>query len=89
MDNGEVNMEKHLGAVVIIIKKREEAAPKVNDILTHFGNIIVSRMGFPYEKRQVNVITLIVDGTTDEIGALTGKLGMYKNVTVKTTLAKV
>jgi putative iron-only hydrogenase system regulator len=82
-------MEKHLGAVVVIIKKREEAAPKVNDILTHFGNIIVSRMGFPYEKRQVNVITLIVDGTNDEIGALTGRLGMFKNVTVKTTLAKV
>ena len=82
-------MEKHLGAVVISIKKRQEAAPKVNDILTHFGNIIVARMGFPYEKRAVNIITLIVDGTTDEIGALTGKLGMSKNVTVKTTLAKV
>jgi putative iron-only hydrogenase system regulator len=82
-------MEKHLGAVVIIIKKRQEAAPKVNDILTQFGNIIVARMGFPYEKRAVNIITLIVDGTTDEIGALTGKLGMFKNVAVKTTLAKV
>jgi putative iron-only hydrogenase system regulator len=82
-------MEKHLGAVVVIIKKREEAAPKVNDIFTQFGNIIVARMGFPYENRGVNVITLIVDGTTDEIGALTGKLGMFKSVTVKTTLAKV
>ena len=82
-------MEKHLGAVVAIIKKREEAAPKENDIFTQFGNIIVARMGFPYEKRGVNVITLIVDGTTDEIGSLTGKLGMFKGVTVKTTLAKV
>jgi putative iron-only hydrogenase system regulator len=82
-------MEKHLGAVVVIVKKREEAAPRVNDIFTQFGNIIVARMGFPYEKRGVNVITLIVDGTTDEIGALTGKLGMFKSVTVKTTLAKV
>ena len=82
-------MEKHLGAIVIIIRKREEAAPKVNAILHQFGNIIVARMGFPYEKRGVNVITLIVDGSTDEIGALTGKLGMFKNVTVKTTLAKV
>lgn len=82
-------MEKHLGAVVVIIKKREEAAPKVNDIFTQFGNIIVARMGFPYEKRDVNIITLIVDGTTDQIGSLTGKLGMFRGVTVKTTLAKV
>jgi len=82
-------MEKHLGAVVVIVKQREEAAPRVNEILTHFGDIIVARMGFPYEKRGVNIITLIVDGTNDEIGALTGKLGMFKSVTVKTTLAKV
>ncbi|MCU0665513.1 MAG: iron-only hydrogenase system regulator [Candidatus Omnitrophica bacterium] len=82
-------MEKHLGAVVVIIKKREEAAPKVNQILTEFGKIIIARMGFPYHERKVNVITLIVDGTTDEIGALTGKLGMFKSVTVKSTLAKV
>jgi len=82
-------MEKYLGAVVVIVKQREEAAPKVNEILTQFGEIIVARMGFPYETRGVNVITLIVDGTNDEIGALTGKLGMFKAVTVKTTLAKV
>lgn len=82
-------MEKHLGAIVIIVKRRQEAASGVNELLSQFGNIIVSRTGFPYEKRGVSVITLIVDGTTDEIGALTGKLGMSKNVTVKTTLAKV
>jgi putative iron-only hydrogenase system regulator len=82
-------MEKHIGAVVIIVKERQLNAPKVNALLTQFGNIIVARMGFPYEKRGVNVITLIVDGTNDEIGAFTGKLGMFKNITVKTTLAKV
>ncbi len=82
-------MDKHIGAVIIIVKKREEIAPKVNEVLTRFGAIIVARMGFPYDKRDCNIITLIVDGTNDEIGALTGKLGMFKNVTVKTTLAKV
>jgi putative iron-only hydrogenase system regulator len=81
-------MEKHLGAVVVIIRERETAAPRVNEIFTTFGSLIVARMGFPYSKRGVNIITLIVEGTTDEIGALTGKLGMLKNVTVKSTLAK-
>jgi putative iron-only hydrogenase system regulator len=82
-------MEKHLGAVVITIKERESVAPRVNEVLTKFGSIIVARMGFPYDKRGVSVITLIVDATNDEMGALTGKLGMFKSVTVKTTLAKV
>jgi putative iron-only hydrogenase system regulator len=82
-------MDKQIGVVVIIIKQREQVAPQVNDILTQFGSIIAGRMGFPYEKRGVNIVTLIVDGTTDQIGSLTGKLGQLKNVTVKTALAKV
>jgi len=81
--------DKHLGVVVIIIKDRDEAAPKINALLTRHAEIIVARMGFPYDKRGVNVITLIVDGTTDAIGALTGQIGMFKSVTVKATLAKV
>jgi putative iron-only hydrogenase system regulator len=43
-------------------------------------------MGVPYQARQVSVIALIVDGTTDEIGAMTGKLGNIPGVTVKTVL---
>lgn len=81
-------MEKQIGVIVIIVKQREQVAPQVNDILTRFGGIIVGRMGFPYEKRGLNIINLVVDGTNDQIGALTGKLGQIKNVTVKTALAK-
>jgi putative iron-only hydrogenase system regulator len=81
-------MEKQLGVIVIIIKKRETNAPLVNEMLTRFGDIIVGRFGFPYEKRGVNIVTLVVDGSTDEIGALTGKLGQLKEVTVRTALAK-
>lgn len=81
-------MEKQIGVVVVIVKQREHVAPQVNDILTQSGGIIVGRMGFPYEKRGLNIITLIVDGTTDQIGSLTGKLGQLRNVTVKTALAK-
>jgi putative iron-only hydrogenase system regulator len=57
--------------------------------LTAFGDIVIGRMGIPYHQRDLNIITLIVDATTDEIGALTGKLGMIPGVTVKSTLAKV
>lgn len=82
-------MDNQLGVVVILVKQREKTASAVNELLSRFGAIIVARMGFPYERRGVNVITLLVDGTTDQIGELTGKLGMIKNLTVKTTLAKL
>ncbi len=71
-----------VGVVAIIIKNRKEAAAQVNNILSQFGNMIIGRMGIPYHKRNLSIITLIVDATTDEIGALTGKLGMIKDVNV-------
>ena len=83
-------MAKHsVGVVAILVKKRAETAPHVNDILTQFGDIIVGRMGLPHHMQDMNIITLIVDADTDQIGELTGKLGMLKDVTVKSTLAKV
>ena len=32
-------------------------------------------MGLPMRNQNIQIITLIIEGTTDEIGALTGKLG--------------
>ncbi|MFA5161326.1 MAG: TM1266 family iron-only hydrogenase system putative regulator [Elusimicrobiales bacterium] len=81
-------MGKHVGVVAVLVADRKHSAPKVNEILTKHGDIIVGRMGMPYHQRDLHVITLIVDGTNDEIGALTGKLGAVKDVTVKSALAK-
>jgi putative iron-only hydrogenase system regulator len=45
-------------------------------------------MGLPYREKKLSVIALIVDGTTDVIGALTGKIGQLPQVSVKTAFAK-
>lgn len=58
----------------------------MNEILGEFGELIVGRMGIPYRERNVSVIALIVDGSTDELGALTGKLGSIPGVKVKSAL---
>ena len=81
-------MEKRLGFVGIIIEEREDSASLVNKILSEFGAIIVARTGLPYLKKKCCVITLIVDATTDELGALTGNLGSIKGVSVKSALGK-
>lgn len=79
-------MERRLGVVGIVVTERENVAARLNAILSEYGNIIVGRMGVPYHERQVSVIALIVDGTTDQIGALTGKLGSLPGVSVKSAL---
>ncbi len=77
---------KRLGVVSIIVENRE-SVPVMNRILSDYADIIVGRMGLPYREREVSVIALIVDGSTDEIGAMTGKLGKLRGVKVKSALA--
>ena len=81
-------MERRLGVVGIVIQDRKAMAPRVNEILTEHGEIIAGRMGLPYRDRNVSVISLIVDGTTDDLGSLTGKLGMLKGVQVCSSLIR-
>ena len=79
-------MRERLGVIGIIVNGREESAARINDILSEYGEYIVGRMGIPYRERDLSVISLIVDGTTDKIGALTGKLGGINGVRVKSAL---
>jgi putative iron-only hydrogenase system regulator len=80
---------RSVGVIAIIVKERNTVAHEVNSILTEYGSIILGRVGLPYRERNLNIITLIVDASTDQIGALTGKLGRIEGVTVKSTLAKI
>lgn len=79
---------KRLGVVGIVVEDLT-AATEVNSILHNFAQIIIGRMGIPYRERGVSVISIIVDGATDEISALTGQLGRVAQVSVKTALTKV
>ena len=81
-------MSKRVGFVGIIVEDRKKAAHRVNALLSEHGDIIVARVGLPYRERKCSVITLIVDATTDELGALTGKLGAVEGVSVKSALTK-
>lgn len=80
-------MEKRIGIVGIVIEDFSSVS-EVNEILHEYANLIVGRMGLPYKERCVSVISLIMDGTNDEISALTGKLGRIKGVSVKSMITK-
>lgn len=78
-------MEHRIGVIGIVVEDLENAQ-RINSILSEHSGIIVGRMGIPYRERGISVISLIIDGTTDEIGAMTGKLGSLKGVKVRTAL---
>jgi len=79
-------VESRIGVIGIVVDNPKELGQQVNDYIREYSHIIVGRMGIPYRERGISVIALIVEGTTDDIGAFTGKLGNLKGVTVKSAL---
>ncbi len=77
-----------IGVISIIITDRMQQAGRVNQLLSEHGGMIIGRMGIPYPPKGIHLISLMVHGSTDEIGALTGKLGSLKGVQVKSALTK-
>lgn len=75
-------------ATMSIFIEERESIIKANEILMEYSDIIVSRMGIPYRERGLSVIVLILDGDNDKIGALSGKVGNLKGISVKTAMKK-
>lgn len=75
-------------AVVGIVIESLDNIKEVNSILSEYDKSIVGRMGLPYKEKNIRVISIVVDGTTDEISAITGKIGKLKGVSVKAAISK-
>jgi len=88
MNESDADREHRLGVVAVFVENRLDTAPKVNQIMSDYGRILVGRMGIPYRERNLSVIAVIVDGSNDEIGAMTGKLGAIPGVSVKSALRR-
>ena len=80
-------MDKRIGIVGIVVEDLS-CAERVNSVLHEYAGLIVARMGIPYRERGVSVISLIVDGSNDDISALTGKLGRIQGASVKSMVTK-
>ena len=79
-------MEKRIGTIIIGIENRQEA-PSVNAIISKHSDIVIGRLGLP-RSEGMNLINLVVEGTTDEIGSLTGQLGKLDGIEVKSAVLK-
>lgn len=80
-------MEKRIGAAIILIESHE-AVDAVNAILSQHASIILGRQGLPLRDKGISVINLILEGSTDVISSLTGKIGRLQGVQVKSVLTK-
>ena len=76
-------------AVMSIIVENNEMAEKRNGYLHEYGEFIIGRMGIPYRKRKVSIISIALDAPQNTISALSGKIGALPGVSVKTAYSGV
>ena len=74
-------------AVMAIIVENRESVDTLNHLLHEYGDYIVGRMGLPYEKKGVNIVSIALDAPNDTISALAGKIGNISEISVKTAYA--
>ena len=76
-------------AVMGIIVENSESVPTLNSFLHEYADYIIGRMGLPYKKRSVRIVSIAIDAPQDVISALTGKIGRLQGVSVKTAYSNV
>lgn len=70
-------------AVISIIIEDIEAVEKMNEILHQYSDYVIGRMGIPYRKKGINIISIAIDAPQDAISTLSGKIGKLKGVSSK------
>ncbi|MDD2595018.1 MAG: hypothetical protein PHD11_04290 [Bacteroidales bacterium] len=79
-------MEKRIGTVLIEVENKENVQI-MNEVISRHSQIIIGRQGLP-RNNTLSIISLVLEGTTDEIGSLTGQLGRISGIQVKSVLLK-
>ena len=74
-------------ALIGIIVQNNESVPKLNSILSEYGEYIIGRMGVPYSAKGMNIISVACDAPQNIISSLSGKIGALKGITAKTIYA--
>ncbi len=76
-------------AVIGIIVENKESVSELNKLLSEYGDYIIGRMGVPYHKKQINIISIAIDAPQDVINTLSGKIGRLDGVYAKTAYSNV
>lgn len=74
-------------ASISIIVENFESIEKLNMILHEYGEFIIGRMGIPYKKRNINLISVALEADINVINTLTGKIGRLNGVSAKTAFS--
>lgn len=70
-----------VSVVGIVIENRADKADDVQNIITKYGDSIISRMGVPSSDRYTGIITIALEADTDRAAGFVGELKSIGGVT--------
>lgn len=70
-------------ALVGIMVEDLDSVVRINELLHEYGDYIIGRLGLPYRRKNVNIISVVMDAPQEVVSALSGKLGMLSGVSSK------
>ena len=75
-------------AVISIIVTNLGQVDVLNDLLHEYSEYILGRMGVPYKKKGLNIISVAIDAPMDKINSLSGALGRLEGINAKVMYSK-
>lgn len=82
-------MEETRVALLGIVVENPDSVEPLNRLLHEYKDDIIGRMGLPYRKRGISIISIVLDAPGDVINSLSGKVGMLPGVTAKAVYSKI
>jgi len=79
---------KRAAIISAIIENPHETQREFNSIISEYSDIVRGRMGIPFGKGRLALVSLTVVAELDRINSLTGRLGKVPGVSVKASIAK-
>jgi len=80
-------MENRAAIIAIIVENRE-SVESLNAILHEYAQYLLGRMGIPYHKKNINIISVAIDAPQDTINTLSGKIGKLDGVSAQVVYSK-
>lgn len=86
IEQAALKMEKRIGVIGLVARPSMQTSMKIRNVLATYETLIIGKMEIMPAVEGATIMALVIEATTDEVGALTGKLGALPDVRIKTSL---
>ena len=75
-------MDSYIAVIGIIVEDRN-SVQRTNSLLHEYSQYTIGRLGLPYQKKNLSIISIVVDAPEDVIKSLSEKLEAVEGIRTK------